>query len=188
MNQVKSDKLFYYSKSKDLLPGEGVNEYVSDPEPYKKLSKINDWRKVLSNFYLSPFVYDGHTWNSVEHAFQSRKIEIVDPEKAFWFTKDSGHRIGQGNGEEARKNRKLIILSDEELKKWFEMRSKIMEDILYAKFSQVPIAAKVLIATDDAELWHSPGRAKPERQIELENTRDRLIMDTDLKILSKLLR
>jgi predicted NAD-dependent protein-ADP-ribosyltransferase YbiA (DUF1768 family) len=174
------EKLFYYSKSKDLYPGLGVNEYVSEPEEYKKLSEIPNWRKILSNFYVSPFEYDGYTWNSVEHAFQSKKIEIVDPEKALWFTRESGHSIGLGDGEEARKHRKLIVLTEQELQKWFGMRSKVMEDILYAKFSQVPIAAKVLLATEDAELWHSHGRAKPERQMELENVRDRLLMDTDL--------
>jgi predicted NAD-dependent protein-ADP-ribosyltransferase YbiA (DUF1768 family) len=186
-NQEKQDKLFYYSKSKDVYPGQGVNENVNHPEEFKKLSQIPNWRLVLSNFYVSPFEYEGYTWNSVEHAFQSKKIGLVDPQKAFWFTLDSGHKIGQGNGLEARKNRKLILLNDQELKKWFHIRSKIMEDILYSKFSQVPLAAKVLYATNDAELWHSPGREKAERQLELENVRDRLIMDTDLNLLKKLL-
>jgi predicted NAD-dependent protein-ADP-ribosyltransferase YbiA (DUF1768 family) len=185
---MSEDKLFYYSKSRDLYPGKGVNEYVTEENKYEKLSKIPNWRKILSNFYVSPFEYDGHKWNSFEHAFQSKKIEIVDPEKAYWFTLDSGHKIGKGDGEEARKNRKLIILTPSQLEQWFQIRSQIMEDILYAKFTQVPIASKVLFLTDDAELWHIPGRAKPERQIELENVRDKLLLDTDLKILSKLLK
>ncbi len=182
------DKLFYYSKSKDVYPGNGVNEYVCYPEEYQSLSKIPNWRKVLSNFYITPFEYDGFTWNSVEHAFQSKKIEIVDTEKAFWFTLESGNKIGKTDGEEARKNRKLILLSLNQLKKWFEIRSKTMEDILYAKFSQVSLATKVLYQTNDAELWHSPGRTKPERQFELENVREKLIEDTNIKILQKLLR
>jgi hypothetical protein len=39
-----------------------------------------------------------------------------------------------------------------------------MESILYEKYTQVPLAGIVLMETDDAELWHSPGRAKAERQ------------------------
>lgn len=47
-------------------------------EDYKELNKIK-------KFYLSPFEYNGAQWNSVEHAFQSEKIKLVDPEKAKWF-------------------------------------------------------------------------------------------------------
>jgi predicted NAD-dependent protein-ADP-ribosyltransferase YbiA (DUF1768 family) len=183
-----SDKLFYYSKSKDVYPGLGVNEYVKDPNLYKGLSKYKDWRKVLSNFYVAPFVYKNRTWNSVEHAFQSEKINLVDPEKAEWFTLDSGHKIGQGDGLEARKNRKLVLLGPKELKHWNKIKSDIMEEILYEKFIQVPLAGRVLLETENAELWHSPGRAKAERQTELENVRDKLIIDTPLPVLSRIFK
>jgi predicted NAD-dependent protein-ADP-ribosyltransferase YbiA (DUF1768 family) len=185
----RPDKLFYYSKSRDLAPGKGVNEYVEDPSQYKILSKVKDWRKILSNFYVSPFTWNGRTWNSVEHAFQGSKIALVDPEKGEWFTLESGHTIGQGNGEEARKNRKLVMLNQRKLKEWNEIKSNTMESILYEKFTQVPLAGRVLYETSDAELWHSPGRAKAERQWEMEKARDKLIMDTDMQtILSKMFR
>jgi hypothetical protein len=70
--------------------------------------------------------------------------------------------------------RKMVFLEPKDLKKWNIMKSEIMEDILYAKFSQVPLAGKVLYFTENAELWHSPGRAKAERQFEIESVRKRL--------------
>ena len=76
------DTLFFYSKSKDAFSGKGTNEYVEDGKKYTILVSIKDWRKILSNFYEFPFEYDGKRWNSVEHAFQSKKIELVDKEKA----------------------------------------------------------------------------------------------------------
>jgi predicted NAD-dependent protein-ADP-ribosyltransferase YbiA (DUF1768 family) len=172
--RTQSERLFYYSKSADKKPGKGANEYTTDVGKYDNLSNIKDWRKILSNFYVSPFTWKGKKWNSVEHAFQGTKIALVDPTKGNWFTLDSGNKIGQGDGLEARKNRKLVFLGPKDLEKWDSMKSGIMEDILHAKFSQVPLAKKVLLETGDAELWHSPGRAPAERQYELESVRDRL--------------
>lgn len=186
--EQRPDKLFYYSKSKDVEPGKGINEYINDPSKYEILSKIKDWRKILSNFYVSPFTWNGKTWNSVEHAFQGSKIALADPEKGEWFALESGHKIGQADGFEARKNRKLVLLGPNELKEWNRIKSGIMESILYEKYIQVPLAGRVMIETDVAELWHSPGRANPERQLEMENVREKLMMDTDIRILSKILR
>lgn len=64
-----ADKLFYYSKSADKKPGHGVNEFVSEDRQYDALSHIKDWRKMLSNFYIAPFEYQDHRWNTVEHMF-----------------------------------------------------------------------------------------------------------------------
>jgi len=186
--ETTSDRLFYYSKSRDAKPGKGANEYTTDINRYKKLSDVKDWRKILSNFYVDPFKWNGRTWNSVEHAFQSAKIKLVDPVKAEKFTLDSGSELGQGDGLAARMQRKMVFLGPKELKKWDSIKSDVMEDILYAKFTQVPLAAKVLMETGDAELWHSPGRAKAERQFELERVRDRLMLDTPIPKLAKLTR
>lgn len=185
---ANQDRLFYYSKSKDVFPGKGINEFVNHPEEYQKLSEYKDWRKVLSNFYTSPFQYNGKTWNSVEHIFQSVKIGLVEPEKAEWFTVESGNPIGLGDGLIARKNRKLVFLNPEQLKEWNKIKSQVMEDAMYAKFTQIPLVAKFLMATQEAELWHSPGREPKQRQYELENVRDKLWMDTDLRILKKLMK
>jgi predicted NAD-dependent protein-ADP-ribosyltransferase YbiA (DUF1768 family) len=164
------DTLYFYSKSADKVPGKGANEHVSDPKKYSELKNISHWRKILSNFYVSPFTFDGYTYNSVEHAFQGIKIGMFNKEKGLWFTIESGHEIGQGDGLIARKNRKLIVLSDSQLREWGMKKNDIMEKILYAKFTQVSLAKQVLLETKDAILLHST-RGPAERQYILEKVR-----------------
>jgi predicted NAD-dependent protein-ADP-ribosyltransferase YbiA (DUF1768 family) len=167
------DTLYFYSKSADRPAGRGANEHAVRPEDYKDLNAIPHWRKVLSNFYEAPFTYDGKTYRSVEHAFQGAKIALVNKEKGSWFTVESGHAIGQGDGLVARKNRKLIELSKNDLMTWNERKHKIMEEILFEKFTQVPLANQVLRLTRNAVLLHST-RGPPIRQVELETVRARI--------------
>ncbi len=123
------DKLFYYSKSKDVDAGKGKNEIVSNPEKYKNLNKIKNWRQILSNFHEYPFIYENFKYNTIEHCFQSQKIKLVDNAIAHNFTIESGHIIGQGGGEVARKNRKVVILNENQLNAWNENKNVIMKNI-----------------------------------------------------------
>ncbi len=91
---MQSDKLFYYSKSADKPAGRGANEYASNYNDYDKLNKIKNWRKMLGNFYVAEFKYEDKTYYTVEHAFQAKKIELVDKDKSYWFCKESGNIIG----------------------------------------------------------------------------------------------
>jgi predicted NAD-dependent protein-ADP-ribosyltransferase YbiA (DUF1768 family) len=165
------DSFSFYSKSADKKPGKGANEFVADPEKYTELSKIKDWRKVLSNFHVSPFVFEGKWYNTIEHVFQSKKIALVDPVKADFFTLLNGHEIGQGDGLVAQKNRKLVVLKNPDLDTWFRISGDVMERAAIAKFSQCPEAMHVLQLTGDAELWHVVSRKKPVRFLHLEGIR-----------------
>jgi ribA/ribD-fused uncharacterized protein len=165
------DQLFYFNKS----VGKGINEHVFNYNMYDELNKIHDWRRILSNFYSHEFIYDDKIYNSVEHAFQSKKIELVDKDKAYWFCKDSGHVIGTSKDASiARENRKIIVLTSKELNKWNDMKDKIMYDILLAKFTQIPIAKQVLLLTHDAILLHGTRMIPISRQYNLEKIRDEL--------------
>ena len=65
------DILVFYSKSPDKPPGsyKGTewSEHVNDKNKYMTLNSIQDWRKKLSNMYISDFTLDGEKWNSVEN-------------------------------------------------------------------------------------------------------------------------
>jgi predicted NAD-dependent protein-ADP-ribosyltransferase YbiA (DUF1768 family) len=122
-----NDKLYFYSKSKDVAPGSGANEQVRKYTDYADLAKIKQWRQVLSNFHVCPFKFQGYTYNTIEHVFQAKKIELANPQKALWFTLESGHDIGKGDGGVAQKNRKLVTLDNSILSKWAMMRDNIME-------------------------------------------------------------
>jgi predicted NAD-dependent protein-ADP-ribosyltransferase YbiA (DUF1768 family) len=167
-----ADKFYFYSKSKACAPGKGVNEYVGDPSKYTRLSV--DFRRDLSNFHEYKFHYDGYTYNTIEHAFQARKIALVDPEKAFIFTVESGHVLGVSDGSVAQRNRKLAELDKESLKIWNEIKQQVMEDISKAKYVACAKARDVLKATGDAELWHIQQRKKPIRFVHLEEIRKEL--------------
>jgi hypothetical protein len=54
----------------------------------------------------------------------------------------------------AKKNRKLVILSEKNIKKWNGMSNKIMTDITYTKTDQCEELKKLLQLTKKAELWH----------------------------------
>jgi predicted NAD-dependent protein-ADP-ribosyltransferase YbiA (DUF1768 family) len=168
-------KLFYYSKSRDVAPGKGVNEIVENPKDFNELNNIKDWRKILSNFYVERFLYNGFTYNSVEHAFQSYKIALVDKEKAFFFTIESGNNIGLGLGDVAQKNRKLVKLNKIQLEEWGKIKHDVMIDIVKERVKQSEHYQRVLKSTKNAELWHIQVRKSPIRNKYLEDIRSEYI-------------
>ena len=157
---MSNNKLFYFSKSRNVLrlknsfqnflnligfkeifqdislnvlPGKGLNEIVENPLIYNDLAKIKDQRKILSNFHIYPFLYEGNIYNTIEHAFQAQKIKIVHNNKALLFTINSGHEIGIGDGLIARKNRKICKLNKEQLQLWDNIKHDIMNKITIEK-------------------------------------------------------
>lgn len=169
-----NDKFYFYSKSRDMTPGKGANEMVEDNALYNELKNIKDWRKKLSNFHVYPFIYENHTYNTIEHAFQAKKIEIVDKDKAFLFTVDSGNEIGMGDGLIARKNRKLCKLNSEQLELWNSIKYSIMTNITIEKYKVCSETRSILLATKNAELWHIVSRSKPLHVKYLEEIRANL--------------
>lgn len=149
------DKFVFHSRSSNAKPGKGVHEHVSDPAMYHKLENMpHNWRQVLSNFHMAPFVYKGHTYNTIEHVFQAAKIAIADPAKAYLFTVDSGDKIGLGDGKMAQSKRKLVHLSPEQLVEWAQKSDRVMAKASIKKYEASKLARRVLKATKNAELWH----------------------------------
>jgi predicted NAD-dependent protein-ADP-ribosyltransferase YbiA (DUF1768 family) len=174
LEDYEEDELFYFSKSPNKPAGKGEYERVQNYDDYAELNKINNWRRLLSNYDCNEFIYENKVYNTVEHAFQAKKIELVDTDKAFLFTKNSFHPIGMGEGLFARKNRKIAILSPEQVMYWDDIKQDIMEDILLAKFTQIPIAKQALLLTRDAALLHGTKYIPVCRQCDLEKIRDML--------------
>jgi predicted NAD-dependent protein-ADP-ribosyltransferase YbiA (DUF1768 family) len=172
MATLLQDKLFYYSKSKDARVGRGANEYVFDKSTYTRLGEIKDWRQILSNFYVEPFTFKGKNYNTVEHAFQCEKIKIANPAKAHYFTLDSDHEIGKGDGSIAQKNRKLVKLNDEQIKFWNKNKDSIMIDITRERIRQSDRYRTTLLATLNSELWHIRPRKPAIRNKYLEELRE----------------
>ena len=174
-----TDKIVFKSNSADKKPGKGVHEYVADDGKYERLASFKDCRRYLSNFDSSctfkwkwPNGDKEYTFRSIEHAFQAAKIAHVDTLAAFRFTVESGDPIGAGDGAVAQKNRKLVVLTPEQIVMWNSISSFIMASAASAKFNQNPesIAAQVLRATCNTELWHlSTSRGSPSALVRFEH-------------------
>ena len=74
----------FYSGSKDSKPNKGSNEKIKEGEKFKELEGFDNWRKVLSNFYVKEkvdgvrpplFELDGKKWASVEHYYHANKFK-----------------------------------------------------------------------------------------------------------------
>jgi predicted NAD-dependent protein-ADP-ribosyltransferase YbiA (DUF1768 family) len=179
-------KFVYYSKSADAKPGKGSGEYLNVGDDFTELSKIKNWRKTLSNFYVAPFIIDDNEWNSVEHFFHAVKFrngkkegKNYDYYKTFsltgnrpWSTdpiyaKQAGKagRISEVTGKiYDKKIGEYKIPKDVALRPDFYTNKidKKLESLSFlAKFTQNEELKKTLLATGDAELHHYVGRGKP---------------------------
>lgn len=169
---MQADRLYFYSGSADPPPGQGVHEGVRDAAAYAELARTRHWRRMLSNFWPADFVLDGATYRTVEHCFQAAKIALIDPALARLFALESGSPLSQGDGAAARKQRKMVLLDPARLRTWDARKGAVMHAAMQAKFSQHPALRSVLLATQDAELWHGTGRGQPPHRIrELESVR-----------------
>jgi hypothetical protein len=164
----------FYSKSATApLPGKGSGETIA-PERIKEFSDLaamKGWRRVLSNFFISPFELDGHKWNSVEHFYHAQKFKKNNPEFSLQFSLDSnsdiskeavlaksaGGKTGKSKGKLLRP--KNIIMDDD----FFSGGRNIveMERGQMAKYTQGPKARAVLKATKNAKLQHYLRGQKP---------------------------
>lgn len=177
---MSTDVLYYFSGSADKAPGTGANESILRRDRYKIISSIPGWRQILSNFHISEFSYEGKRYRTVEHAFQSAKIEIADTQAAFSFSLDSCSTLSRGDGNNARHARKMIVLNKQQLQQWDKIKQKVMENILFIKFSQDTHAGRVLVGTLDAQLWHGAPRVSKVRQYSLETIRSKIRTDPNI--------
>lgn len=177
-----NDKFVFFSGSSDKKPGFGTGESKNKDDNYSDLEKIKDWRKKLSNFYISKFIIDDNEWNSVEHFFHALKFrnnKISSKNYNFYktFVLNSGSPWCEDplKAKQAGKAGRVSAitgkvfdkkLGDFKIPKDVKMRddfysnnipSKLQKIAFLAKFTQNPDLKKVLLSTKDAELWHYTG-------------------------------
>jgi predicted NAD-dependent protein-ADP-ribosyltransferase YbiA (DUF1768 family) len=188
------DKFFFYSKSADAKPGKGSKE-EGNPNDYKKLSTIKDWRKILSNFWISPFECEGKRWNSVEHYYHSCKFK---GSFRYQFSLDSGSSFsvdpamakGAGGKSGKFKGKLLRPVSIKSDMTTFNT-DRAFTVSMFCKFTQSDKLREILLDTGEAQLWHIVSRSpKPVRFIWLERIRNciRKFPHLDLSELSKRLK
>jgi hypothetical protein len=168
---LSPDILLFYSKSKDLPvgsyeKGRKYQEQVTHPTNYLELNAIPNWRKVLSNFYVFEFTIEVSpdtilTFRSIEHGFHYFKIRLADTYRAFDFALESGSKLSKGDGLDARRARKLVVLTSQQLQQWDSIKESVLYSLSKCRYSQDPLSKQVLLATRDAQLWHIASRSAP---------------------------
>jgi predicted NAD-dependent protein-ADP-ribosyltransferase YbiA (DUF1768 family) len=179
----------FYSKSITKLPGKGAGEIISANEmnEYTDLSRIPDWRKKLSNFWVEPFTLDGHNWSSVEHYYQGSKFKRNNPEFYLQFSLDSGSELSKnsamakGAGGKTGKFLKVQIrpknmMVDEDFFGPGKRGEKEMEAAQYAKFSQHEELKYLLQSTKKAKLQHFSRGSPPIVFYDLMRVRQKLAL------------
>jgi predicted NAD-dependent protein-ADP-ribosyltransferase YbiA (DUF1768 family) len=173
MNQSKLRNLYeedvvfqFYSKSDPKpMPGKGSGEKIPESRvlEFKELSTIKDWRKMLSNFWISPFMLHDHRWASVEHYYQASKFKKNNPEFYLLFTIESGTEISKdatlaqaaGRKESGKHNGELLRSKTIKMDEDFDSRKdKELNDAQNAKFTQNQALHDMLLATHRAKLVH----------------------------------
>lgn len=94
--------------------------------------------KMLSNFHPSKIKLWGFTFEDGEAAFQAAKL--ADPLARGCF-------VGLAQGSAKRLGRTVKLRSD-----WEKVKSAVMEEVVYAKFSQNPELETFLLETGEAHL------------------------------------
>ncbi len=183
-SSLSPDILLFYSKSKDFPAGSyergrKYQEQVKNSNYYIELNSIPDWRKILSNFYVFDFTIEVSpdtilTFRTIEHGFHYSKIRLADPHRAFDFALESGSKLSKGDGLDARRARKLVVLSLQQLQEWDAIKESVMYCLSKCRYSQDPLSKQVLLATRDAQLWHIVSRSAPVHFTHLERVREEL--------------
>lgn len=94
--------------------------------------------EFLSNFYECPVSYNGMNFRNSEAAFQAMKCRTRNEALPFQeYTASKSKRCG----------RHVTLRSD-----WEQIKLRVMEEIVRAKFTQNPSLAEKLIATGNADL------------------------------------
>lgn len=87
--------------------------------------------RFLSNFWSSAVVMDGHSYRTVEHAFQAAKTTDEDARRRIRNEHDAAAA--------KRKGRSVHLRED-----WEEVKLDVMEGLLRQKFGTEPLKSKLL--------------------------------------------
>merc|ERR1712024_99367 len=90
--------------------------------------RINFYREgdaygCFSNFSKHPVYYAGRDWKTSEHAFQGMKFEGTE------HMDEVANAPGPGDAARMGRNRSLPLRKD-----WEEVKDRLMEEVVYAKY------------------------------------------------------
>lgn len=133
----------------------------------KDITSFRGCFEFLSNFYEAPIEYDGLRFGSGEAAFQAQKC--VDREERMSFQ-------NMRPSEAKRAGRRVLLRPD-----WEQVKVKLMEEIVRAKFTQNHELAQMLLSTGDrliqeGNTWHDTCWGVDSKTGEGENHLGKILM------------
>lgn len=156
----------YYIKSNDKpYPGRGTGEKIPDKmiTEFTKLNKIKNWRRKLSNYWNEDvIVIGGKQWQSVEHFYQANKFKKTNPEYYDQFSLDSDSKLSKNpllakvaGSKNGKTGSTQVRPSNIDIDPAFaSIKDKILEEGLFAKFTQHDELKDLLINTKEAKLMN----------------------------------
>ena len=102
------------------------------------INKFRGAYDFLSNFYSAPVTWEGLTYQNAEAAFQAAKV-LTNEERIPFTTMHPAKAKGIG--------RHVTLRPD-----WEEVKTRVMEEVVRAKFTQNPDLAARLLATGTAPI------------------------------------
>lgn len=175
IGETSSDIIQFYAFSKDTMPGNGVGDIINDPPIYSNLKSYPNWRRMFSSFWSDdPFVYEGKTYLSYEHAYQASKFILNNLKFGYKFTIESGHDYSKLLGIDVQRAGRIKKLSTNQINVWNKAVQEIKTKIYRAKFTLTTNPGLVLLATQNAELVNAGPRIKKIRCTRMELLRQEL--------------
>lgn len=164
----------FYDKSSDTKPpGTGSGEKIKNQDLFNflDLQIVKDWRRMLDDEYVSPFILDGKRWKTVEHYYQACKFKKRFSNFYASFSLDSKSEIcdnvkkAKGAGGKTGKFENHLLRPDNITidPDFYGGRDQVeRSNALKAKFEQHPNLKKVLLDTKKAKLLHFVRGSEPE--------------------------
>lgn len=108
-------------------------------QPRDCIDWFREQYEFLSNFYPAKLVFDGIAYDNAESAYQAQKlVNAADRHQFEHRYADEAKHMGQ----------KVEVRPD-----WDEVKLGLMEKIVYAKFTQNPHLAELLVKTEDIPIF-----------------------------------
>ena len=137
---MAGEKLYFFARSAAAPAGKNKNDYIRNGFAYQGLDAIDaHWRRILAPADAScgPFTYDGHSFDSIEHAILYVKAKKSFPALVPEYSTDKAHFLSRMAAKK---------ISDDGLDQEYV-------NITKAKLKACKLAREVLLGTHDAELW-----------------------------------
>ena len=191
-NLYDDDVIFSFYNKSAATPkaGKGNGEKIK-PEKVPVFRELNlkkhkDWRKMLDDYWGSPFELDGKKWHTVEHYYQASKFKKTNPKFYDVFSLDGGDEKINKDVEMAiiagskTGKKKSVLLRPTNVKidpDFYGGRNmEEREKAVFAKFSQNVVLKEILLLTKDAKLMKMIPKEEPQTDHILMKVRESLKM------------